>query len=82
MPDYIVVFDKVTSTHIQKAKEYGQDGKPIPIIVIDTKKYGDRSYSRAYENVPVKENYIPGEFLNEVMEEAHINAMWWSKRTN
>jgi hypothetical protein len=49
MPDYIVVYGKSTAYHRQLAKSFAKDGKPIPIIEIDTAAYYDRTYWRGYQ---------------------------------
>jgi hypothetical protein len=49
MPDYIVVYGKSNDYHRQLAKAFSKDGKPIPIIEIDTEAYYDRTYMRGYQ---------------------------------
>lgn len=49
MPDYIVVYGKSTDYHRKLAKSFSKDGKPIPIIEIDTAAYYDRTYWRGYQ---------------------------------
>ena len=49
MPDYIVVYGKSNDYHRQLAKAFSKDGKPIPIIEIDTEAYYDRTYWRGYQ---------------------------------
>ena len=49
MPDYIVVFGKASSFHKELAKKFAKEnGIPLPIIEIDEKAYGDRTYERGY----------------------------------
>ncbi len=75
MPDYIVVIGGVTDFHIKMAKEYGSNGIPLPIVVIDKEKYFDRSYQRAHENIPQAIDREPGELLTEIKEEVNIHGI-------
>lgn len=49
MPDYIIVYGSTTDYHKELAKQFGKDGKPIPIMEIHKEKYPDRSYMRAFQ---------------------------------
>ena len=47
MPDYIVVFGEHNQKHIQLAKEFGKNGRPLPIIEIHREYYPDRKLALA-----------------------------------
>lgn len=69
MPDCIIVYgkDEGNKTSITElAKAFARDGKPIPVFEIDTDKYGDRSYNRAYE----KENHVANKADSVFMKKA------------
>ena len=50
MPDYIVVYGKADGSHKEAAKRLGKNGKPLPIVEIDTEKYFDRTYMRGHSS--------------------------------
>ena len=68
MPDYIVVYGPASESHFKLAKSFaGPDGKPIPVIEIDVKAYGDRTYMRGY----TKENHTADREKGAVVEKVN-----------
>ena len=49
LPDYIIVFGEPNDSHRELAKAFSRDGKPIPIIEIDTEYYRGNMNLRAME---------------------------------
>ena len=49
MPDYIVSIGKHNQKHIQLAKAFGRNGKPLPIVEIHKEYYPDRKHELARE---------------------------------
>ena len=68
MPDYIVVYGKAQEKHTKLAKKFAKDGKPIPIIEIDTEAYGVRTYQRAYEKEDHFSEREKGESIKKIEE--------------
>lgn len=66
MPDYIVVIGKATSEDEKLADQFAKDGKPIPIIEIDQKAYGDRSKERAKRKEDHTVERKSGDIVKEV----------------
>ena len=69
MPDYLVVYGPANGKHFELAKSFaGPDGKPIPIIEIDVKAYGDRTYMRGYRKEDHATDRKQGEIVDKVTE--------------
>lgn len=68
MPDYIVVYGKTNDNHKKIAKQFSKNGKPIPIIEIDTKAYGDRTYARGARKEDHSNIRESGEIISEIKE--------------
>lgn len=70
MPDYIVVYGKADISHKEAAKRLGKNGKPLPIVEIDTEKYFDRTYMRGHSSR--KEDHSKdrnkGQIVQDVLE--------------
>lgn len=56
MPDYIVVYGKASDKHKELAKKFMKDGKPLPIIEIDTEVY-DKYPFNIYNRAQKKEDH-------------------------
>ena len=73
MPDYIVVYGKANGAHKAAARKLGKDGKPLPIVEIDTEKYFDRTYMRGHSSR--KEDHSKardkGQIVQDVLEIAN-----------
>lgn len=46
MPDYIVVYGKANERHKELAKKFSKEGKPLPIVEIDTKVYEQYPFNK------------------------------------
>lgn len=73
MPDYIVIYGKATSKHLDLARKFAKNDHPLPVIEIDVKAYGNRSYMRAHEgyNKETQERN-QGRIITEIEEKVGI----------
>lgn len=66
MPDYLVVYGEVTDQQRMMAKNFMKDGKPLPIIQIDTKAYENDMISRAMHRENHRQDREKGNIVSDV----------------
>ena len=66
MPDYLVVYGEVTDQQRMMAKNFMRDGKPLPIIQIDTKAYENDMISRAMHRENHRQDREKGNIVSDV----------------
>ena len=66
MPDYLVVYGEVTEQQRMMAKKFMRDGKPLPIIQIDTKAYINNMEYRATYRENHKQDREKGNIVSDV----------------
>ena len=66
MPDYLVVYGEVTDQQRMMAKNFMRDGKPLPIIQIDTKAYINNMEYRATYRENHKQDREKGNIVSDV----------------
>lgn len=66
MPDYLVVYGEVTESQRNMAKKFMKDGKPLPIIEIDTDAYENDMIMRAMHREYHKQERKKGNIVADV----------------
>lgn len=66
MPDYLVVYGEVTDKQRMMAKNFMRDGKPLPIIQIDTSSYANNMKFRATYRENHRQDREKGNIVTDV----------------